>query len=236
MPQPFRIFVVIPAFDEEHSIGMVLRDLPRDFVEEVIVVDNNSRDATSEKARENGATVLGEKEKGYGAACLKGLEYVRNKQPIADKTIVVFLDGDYSDHPDQLYRVIRPIVEGKADLVIGSRRLGNAEKGSLTPQQHFGNRLATFMIRRIYHFRYTDLGPFRAITWAGLEKIKMTDRNYGWTVEMQIKALKCGLRVSEVPVDYKVRIGKSKVSGTVKGTLLAGYKIITTILRYSRSK
>jgi len=235
VPQPYSIYIIIPAFDEEQSIGHVLNDIPRDHVEEIIVVNNNSKDATAEKAAAYGATVLDENEQGYGAACLKGLAYVRSKQPDPVKTIIAFLDGDYSDYPEQMYRVIKPIVEGQADMVIGSRRLGKAEKGSLTPQQIFGNWLATYMIRVMYHFKYTDLGPFRAIRWDALETIGMVDRNYGWTVEMQVKALKKGLNVSEVPVDYKQRIGTSKVSGTLKGTLMAGYKIITTILRYSRS-
>jgi len=235
VPQPYSIYIIIPAFDEEQSIGHVLDDIPRDHVEEIIVVNNNSKDATAEKAAAHGATVLDENEQGYGAACLKGLAHVRSKQPDPVKTIIAFLDGDYSDYPEQMYRVIKPIVEGQADMVIGSRRLGTAEKGSLTPQQIFGNWLATYMIRVMYHFKYTDLGPFRAIRWDALETIGMVDRNYGWTVEMQVKALKKGLNVSEVPVDYKQRIGTSKVSGTLKGTLMAGYKIITTILRYSRS-
>lgn len=235
MPVPFRIFVIIPAFDEELSIQYVLNDLPEDYIEEVIVVDNNSKDATSQKAREGGATVLFEPEQGYGAACLTGMAHIRAKSPDPDKTIVVFLDGDYSDFPEQIYRVARPVVEGRADMVIGSRRLGEAEMGSLTPQQVFGNWLATRMIKWIYGHRYTDLGPFRAITWRALENIGMADRNYGWTVEMQIKALQHGLGVTEVPVDYRNRIGHSKVSGTLKGTILAGYKIILTILRYSRN-
>jgi glycosyltransferase involved in cell wall biosynthesis len=235
MPQPFHIYIIIPALDEEKSIGHVLADLPADYIREVIVVDNNSKDATADRARAGGATVLFEAERGYGAACLKGMAYIREQGPDPDKTIIVFIDGDYSDHPEQVHRVIKPIVENRADLVIGSRRLGMAERGSLTPQQVFGNWLATFLIRQIYRFRYTDLGPFRAITWGALEKIGMTDRNYGWTVEMQIKALQRGLRVTEVPVDYRKRIGRSKVSGTLKGTILAGYKIILTIIRYSRS-
>jgi len=235
LPQPYSIYVIIPAFDEERSIEHVLEDLPRDFLEEVIVVDNNSKDATAEKARSKGATVLHETEQGYGAACLKGLSYVRAKHPLPEKTIIAFLDGDYSDYPEQIYRVVKPIVSGQSEMVIGSRRLGKAEKGSLTPQQIFGNWLATYMIRVMYHFKYTDLGPFRAIRWSALEQIGMVDRNYGWTVEMQVKALKKGLKVSEVPVDYKKRIGVSKVSGTLKGTLMAGYKIIITILKYSKS-
>lgn len=235
MPQPFQIYVIIPAFDEERSIGLVIQDIPREHVADIIVVNNNSRDRTSEVAAEAGAVVLDEAEQGYGAACLKGMDYVRANVVDPEKTIVVFLDGDYSDYPEQMYRVIRPIVTGEADMVIGSRRLGQAEKGSLTPQQVFGNWLATFLIRCIYQFRYTDLGPFRAIRWDSLESIGMIDRNYGWTVEMQIKALKRQLRVTEVPVDYRCRIGHSKVSGTLKGTLMAGYKIITTIFRYARS-
>ena len=227
------IFVIIPAFDEEGSIAKVVCDLPIDLVKETIVVNNNSKDSTVEVAKSAGATVLDELKQGYGAACLKGIDFVNQKNDSKKHTIVVFIDGDYSDFPDELPKVIQPILDSKFDMVIGSRRLGQSERGSLTPQQIFGNWLATFLIRMIYGFTYTDLGPFRAITLEKLNALKMQDTNYGWTVEMQIKALQNNLRIAEVPVNYRNRIGHSKVSGTLKGTLLAGYKIISIIFRYA---
>ncbi len=227
------IYVIIPAFDEEKSIHKVILDLPNGLIKETIVVNNNSKDNTVAVASKAGATVLNENEQGYGAACLKGIDYVNSKKELKNNSIIVFIDGDYSDYPEELPLVIQPLLDKKADMVIGSRRLGKAEKGSLTPQQIFGNWLATFLIKMIYKFSYSDLGPFRAITLDRLNDLNMVDRNYGWTVEMQIKALQKKLRVIEVPVNYKQRIGVSKVSGTLKGTLLAGYKIISIIFRYS---
>lgn len=233
MIQSRKIFVVIPAFNEALSIDKVVNDLDKTIVDEVVVVNNNSTDDTILVAQKAGATTLNEFEQGYGAACLKGIAYVNQNTTSKDQTIVVFIDGDYSDYPEQLIDVIQPILDNQADMVIGSRRLGKAASGSLTPQQVYGNWLATTLMHWIYKFKYTDLGPFRAITLDKLNAIKMIDTNYGWTVEMQIKALQHNLRVVEVPVDYKVRIGQSKVSGTLKGTILAGYKIITTIFKYA---
>lgn len=220
-----RIAVVIPALDEEQAIGRVLADLPA-FVDRAIVADNGSSDRTAEVARAHGAIVVSEPERGYGAACLAGLEH------IGDADIVVFMDGDYSDHGEEMATLVRPIAEGSADMVIGSRVLGVREAGSLTPQQRFGNWLATRLMRLIWGARYTDLGPYRAIAVPALRRLGMADRNYGWTVEMQIKAAVLGLPSLEVPVRYRRRIGQSKVSGTVKGTVLAGWKILSTIARF----
>ena len=224
------IRVIIPAFNEERSIPFVIRDIPMDLVEEVIVVNNASTDQTEKEAINAGATALTESIPGYGNACLKGIEYVKNEYPETD--IIVFLDGDYSDYPEQLPQLVRPILEGKMDLVIGSRATGQRESGSMTIPQLFGNWLATSLLKLFYGLRFTDLGPFRAIRFNKLLEIDMKDRTYGWTVEMQLKAAKKKLRCTEVPVNYKRRIGVSKVSGTVKGTLLAGYKILYTIFRY----
>jgi glycosyltransferase involved in cell wall biosynthesis len=222
------VFVVIPAFNEERSIGKVIADIPRSIVKEVIVVNNNSTDNTVEVSRNNGATVLDEPRKGYGWACLKGID--RAIKNGAD--IIVFMDGDYSDYPEEISKVIEPILKDDIDLVIGSRVLGIREKGSLTPQQVFGNWLATKMIRLFYGAKYTDLGPFRAIKTTSLQKLEMTDKTYGWTIEMQIKAVKHKMKFAEVSVNYRKRIGVSKVSGTVKGTVLAGIKIIFAVFKY----
>ena len=224
------VVIIIPAYNEENSIQKVIRDIPRHLVSEIVVVNNNSSDATEINALEAGATVLIEREKGYGAACLKGIGYVAGK--IDKPGIIVFIDADYSDHPEQLPELIRPIAENNFDMVIGSRALGNRSKGSMTPQQLVGNKLATTLIRWFYKVHYTDLGPFRAIRYSSLIRMDMKDRNYGWTVEMQLKAAKQKMKVCEIPVDYRERIGFSKISGTFKGTLGAGYKIITTIFRY----
>jgi len=225
-----KIVVIIPAYNEENSIAKVIHDLPAKLVTEIIVVDNNSTDNTSNKAKRAGATVLFQQLKGYGNACLTGIEYLKNmKTPPA---IVVFIDGDYSDYPEQLPVVIKPIIEEDYDMVIGSRNLGLKAKGSMMPQQVLGNKLATTLMKWLYKTNYTDLGPFRAIKYKSLIALNMADKNYGWTVEMQLKAAKLKMKTCEVAVDYRKRIGVSKVSGTVKGTLGAGYKIITTIFRY----
>jgi glycosyltransferase involved in cell wall biosynthesis len=225
-----RISVIIPAFNEENSVGKVIADLPKNLLEEVIVVNNNSDDSTSEMAIKAGAIVLNEPIAGYGRACLKGINYLKEKELPPD--IVVFLDADYSDYPEQLMQVVDPIMNQGFDMVIGSRELGNREKGSMTFPQIFGNKLATSLIRLIYREQFTDLGPFRAIRFPALLELNMKDLNYGWTVEMQIKAAKKKLKSTEVPVDYRKRIGFSKVSGTFKGAFLAGVKIITTIIKY----
>jgi glycosyltransferase involved in cell wall biosynthesis len=226
-----RIAVLIPALNEETTLPRVLADLPRTLVAEVVVVDNGSSDQTPAVARASGATVLCESRRGYGWACLTGIAYLKTQAP----DILVFLDGDYSDHPDELPAVVEPIISGGYDLVIGSRTKGEADPGALLPQARFGNALATFLIHLLYGFQYSDLGPFRAIRFPALLKLGMTDQTYGWTVEMQIKAVQQGLRITEVPVRYRKRAGgTSKVSGTIKGAVLAGYKILWTIFRYTR--
>lgn len=225
--------VIIPAFNEELSIHKVLLDIPKNLVREIVVVNNNSTDNTRKVAEEHGAKVVDETKKGYGNACLKGIEYLSAKTEKPD--IVVFLDADYSDYPDQINCLVDPIKQKEKDLVIGSRVLGIAEKNSLTTQQRFGNWLATRLIHLLYGFSYTDLGPFRAIDFNKLLDLEMNDTTYGWTVEMQLKAIKNKLRIMEVPVNYRKRIGVSKISGTIKGTILAGYKIISTIFKYSFS-
>lgn len=227
-----RIVLIIPAQNEEDSIGSVLREVPS-RVSEIIVVDNASEDKTAEVARSHGATVLSEGRKGYGYACLKGLEYLSETSNPPD--IVVFMDGDYSDYPEELPKLTAPIEAGEVDFVIGARRKALREKGSMTPQQVFGNWLATFLMRWLFGARFTDLGPFRAIRYKALQRLKMEDKTYGWTVEMQLKALRHKLQYTEVPVRYKKRIGVSKVSGTVKGSIFAGIKILGWIFKYSFS-
>jgi glycosyltransferase involved in cell wall biosynthesis len=222
-----KISVIIPALNEEESIGQVLNDIPGEIVEEVIVVDNGSNDNTVTVAKDLGASVILEPLKGYGAACLRGISMLKQ-----DTDIVVFLDADYSDYPQDLHTVVKPIINDNAEMVIGSRMSGAREKGALLPQAIFGNKLATFLIRLFWGFKYTDLGPFRAIKYKDLLVLNMIDKNFGWTVEMQIKALKKGLRIVEVPVRYRKRIGKSKITGTVSGTVCAGVKIIYTIFKY----
>ena len=207
-----------------------MNDIPKHLIREIIVCNNNSTDRTAEVATQAGATVVFQPLKGYGNACLKGMEYIARK--VTPPDIVVFIDGDYSDHPEELSLLIAPITEGVADMVIGSRALGAREAGSMTPQQVFGNWLATYLIRLFFKYTFTDLGPFRAIRYDKLLEINMIDKNFGWTVEMQVKAAKKKLRCTEIPVTYRRRIGVSKVSGTVKGTVLAGYKIILTIFKY----
>lgn len=225
-----RIVVIIPAFNEENSVGKVVKDIPPGLVQEVIVVNNNSNDNTELNARSAGATVLHESRPGYGYACLKGIEYIKRLPSVPD--VVVFIDADYSDHPEEMPQVVYPILNEGMDMVIGSRALGNRERGSMTPQQVFGNWLATRLLKILYGVQYTDLGPFRAVRYDKLLEIDMQDTTYGWTVEMQLKAAKLRLKTTEVPVNYRRRIGFSKISGTVKGTVMAGYKIITTIFKY----
>jgi glycosyltransferase involved in cell wall biosynthesis len=225
-----RCIVIIPAFNEENGVGKVIQEIPKDLVSEIIVVNNASTDNTENIAKQNGATVLREPTPGYGRACLKGIDYLKISE--SKPEIVVFLDADHSDYPEEMLNLIQPILDDRADLVIGSRALGNKERGSMTPQQIFGNWLATRLLRILYGVTFTDLGPFRAIRFEKLIALDMQDKTYGWTVEMQLKAAKIGLRCVEVPVKYRKRIGFSKISGTVKGTVMAGYKIITTIFKY----
>lgn len=223
------IDVIIPAYDEEESIGKVVADIPKELVRDIIVCNNASKDNTAKVAREAGATVVNQPVPGYGNACLKGIEHINSKEQKPD--IVVFLDGDYSDHPEEMPNLISPIIKEGKDLVIGSRVLGKLEKGAMMPQQIFGNWLATNLIKLFYSYDFTDLGPFRAITYPKLMEIEMVDKDFGWTVEMQVKAAKHKFKCIEVPVSYRKRIGISKVSGTLKGTVLAGHKILWTIFK-----
>ncbi len=223
------IVVIIPALNEERSIVSVLADIPRNIVSEVVVVDNNSCDATAEVARNAGATVVHEPRRGYGFACLRGIEYVKSRRRKTD--IIVFLDADYSDYPEEMTGLIQPIVQQDYDLVIGSRLLGKLQPGAMPSYQAFGNRLMTALIKLLYKACYTDLGPFRAIKFDQLLKLEMKEKMYGWTVEMQVKAARQQLSYCEVPVSYRLRVGKSKITGTAKGALLAGYGIIATILK-----
>ena len=226
-----KICVIIPALNEEESIPKVIGDIPKDWIAEIVVVNNGSKDRTAQNAREAGATVLDEPRRGYGSACLAGIAYLKSlPEPPA---IVVFLDADYSDFPQQIPEVVGPILSQNMDMVIGSRALGHREKGSMTIPQVFGNRLATTLLKWIYKAHFTDLGPFRAIRFSTLLDLNMVDTNYGWTVEMQVKAAKKKIYFTEVPVNYRQRIGISKVSGTVKGVFMAGYKIIWTIFKYA---
>ncbi len=229
--ESLKVDVIIPAFNEEDSIGRVLADIPKAMVRDIFVCNNASTDNTAQVAAKAGAIVLDQPVMGYGSACLKGIEYLKNKTPKDQPDIIVFLDGDYSDHPEEIPELIKPIVEKDIDLVIGSRVLGNLEKGAMMPQQIFGNWLATTLIRLFFNYRFTDLGPFRAVKWTSLLEMEMADPNYGWTVEMQVKAARLKMKVAEVPVSYRKRIGVSKVSGTLKGTILAGYKILWTIFK-----
>ncbi len=224
--------IIIPAFNEADSIQFVINDIPKSVIRNIIVVNNSSSDKTGQIALESGAIVIEENKKGYGSACLKGIRYITPNPP----EIIIFLDGDYSDYPNELSLLLDPILNQNADLVIGSRLTGNRERGALLPQAIFGNKLACFLIRMIYGVRFTDLGPFRAIKWESLQKLGMIDTNYGWTVEMQIKAIKQKLKIVEVPVSYRKRIGVSKITGTLSGTLKAGYKILFLIFKYSISK
>lgn len=221
------IDVVIPALNEERALPHVLAEIPKE-VRRVVVADNGSSDRTAEVAEAAGATVVREPERGYGAACLRALDLLSRDPP----DVVVFLDGDHSDYPSELPLLLTPIAHGQADLVIGSRNRGTVERGALTPQQRVGNAIACVALRLLYGVKYSDLGPFRAIRWGALEKLHMVDRNYGWTVEMQVKAAKQKLPYAEVPVSYRARIGESKVSGTLRGTLGASRKILWVLARY----
>jgi glycosyltransferase involved in cell wall biosynthesis len=224
------IDVLIPAWNEEEALPLVLRDLPKHLVRQAIVCDNGSSDRTATVAKMAGAVVVEQPERGYGNACLAGMRYLQNLSPSEQPQIVVFLDGDYSDFPEELEKVVAPILQDGKDMVIGSRRLGGMEAGAMTVPQRFGNWLAPAMIRLFFGYKFTDLGPFRAIRWDKLQALEMRDKNFGWTVEMQVKAAKHKLECTEVPVRYRKRAaGKSKVSGTIKGTFWAGYKIIWTI-------
>ncbi|OGF14757.1 MAG: glycosyl hydrolase [Candidatus Eisenbacteria bacterium RBG_16_71_46] len=227
------VAIVIPALNEEQALPGVLAEIPREpapgaRVREVVVVDNGSTDRTAEVARAAGVTVVSEPRRGYGAACLAGLARLRADPP----DVVAFLDADHSDDPRELGAVLAPILAGGADLVIGSRALGEREPGALTPVQAFGNRLATALLAWLYDARFTDLGPFRAVRWEALERLRMRDRDYGWTVEMQARALRGRLACAEVPVRYRRRgAGRSKVAGTWRGSFGAGWKILFTIAR-----
>ena len=224
------IKVIIPAYNEQDSIGKVVRDIPK-IVDEIIVISNDSTDKTEENAKNAGATVLSESRKGYGYACLKGMDYISQKE--IKPEIVVFLDGDYSDYPEQLTALVNPILIDNLDFVVGARVKELRESGAMTPQQIFGNWLATTLMKLFFNARFTDLGPFRAIKYDKLLGLKMEDTTYGWTVEMQLKALKQQLTYTEVPMKYRNRIGVSKVSGTIKGSILAGIKILGWIFKYS---
>ena len=222
-----QIKIIIPAFNEEKAITEVLAAIPK-YVAEVVVVNNGSTDHTASVAAKAGATVLHENRRGYGYACLKGIDYLKENPP----EIVVFLDGDNSDYPEELPLLTDPIHQGKVDFVVGVRHSEGREKGALTPQQIFGNALACTLMRWLYGGQFTDLGPFRALRWERLQELQMQDKTYGWTVEMQLKVLRHQVPYQEVPVRYRNRIGTSKVSGTVKGTIFAGVKIIGWIIKY----
>ena len=223
---PSRISVIIPAYNEEDSIGLVLDALPQNLIHDIIVVDNNSTDDTARSASEKGARVVAEKRRGYGSACLKGISELDNPD------IVVFLDGDFSDYPEEIIQLVEPIESGKNDFVLGSRMLIPESRSALLPQSRYGNQLAVFLMRLFFRHKFTDLGPFRAIRYESLKAIAMQDANFGWTVEMQIKAVKKGLRIMEIPVKYRERVGVSKITGTFSGTIKAGAKIIYTIFKY----
>lgn len=221
--------VVIPALNEEESLPLVLAAIPAGWVRRVVVADNGSTDSTAEVAARFGAQVVHEPRRGYGSACLAGLAALQADPP----DVVVFLDADFSDHPDELPLVLAPILAGEAELVIGSRTLGEKEPGAMLPQAIFGNWLATSLVRLLYGYTFTDLGPFRAVSWEALERVGMVDQNFGWTVEMQVKAAQQRLRCYEVPVSYRKRVGVSKITGTIEGSVRAGYKILYTIFKYA---
>lgn len=222
-----RAAVIIPVFNERDSLPLVVGDIPKDAVSEIVVVDNASTDGTDLVAQNLPVRLVTEPRRGYGSACLAGVAALASDPP----DVIVFLDGDYSDHPEEMRDLLKAVAAG-ADLVIGSRALGRREPGALLPQARFGNLLACFLIRLLYKHRYTDLGPFRAIRWDAYQRLGMQDTNFGWTCEMQVKALRQRLRIAEVPVSYRRRVGVSKITGTLSGTLAAGYKILWTIARY----
>jgi glycosyltransferase involved in cell wall biosynthesis len=226
-----RSSVVIPVFNERESLPLVVGDIPKHLVSEIVVVDNGSTDGTELVARNLPVRIVREEQRGYGSACLAGVAALAASPP----EVIVFLDGDYSDHPEEMPLLLSAIERG-ADLVIGSRALGRADPGALLPQARFGNRLACFLIRLVYGHRYTDLGPFRAIRWSAYQRLGMEDATFGWTCEMQVKALRQGLKVDEVPVSYRRRVGVSKITGTLSGTLRAGYRILWTIARYGHER
>jgi len=223
-----RIAVIIPALDEEESLPLVLAALPASPRHQVVVVDNGSRDRTAAVAAAGGARVVQEPRRGYGRACQAGLRQLAADPP----DIVVFLDADFSDDPADLPRLLEPLLMGKADLVIGSRVLGQCQRGALPPHVRWGNRLAILLINLLYGARFTDLGPFRALSWPACQRLRLVDPNYGWNVEMQVKAARGGLRTVEVPVSYRPRVGRSKISGTIRGTVAAGTKILVSVVRY----
>jgi glycosyltransferase involved in cell wall biosynthesis len=223
------IDVIIPVYNEADSIGKVIAEIPAQLVRHIIVCNNGSTDDTAFISLKAGAKVVHQPIKGYGNACLKGMEYVSTLEILPD--IIVFIDGDYSDYPEEMPLLIEPILKNEVDMVIGSRALGSMESGAMMPQQIFGNWLATTLIKFIYNYEFTDLGPFRSIRYDKLMSMEMADKTFGWTVEMQVKAAKMNMKTMEVPVRYRKRIGKSKVSGTVKGTILAGHKILWTIFK-----
>lgn len=218
------VSVIIPVLNEEEAIACVINDIPKSLVQEIIVVDNGCTDRTVEIAKAHGAKVVTEPRRGYGSACLAGIAAVQSPD------VVVFLDGDYSDDPTEMSDLVQPICDGQAEFVVGTRR--PSEKGALLPQARFGNKLATLLMCVFFDVKYTDLGPFRAIRYDKLMALDMQDKNYGWTIEMQLKAAKMGMKVCEVPVSYRKRIGKSKISGTVIGSIRAGIKILSTLFRY----
>ncbi len=224
------IKVIIPAYNEQDSIGHVIKDIPN-HVQEIIVVSNASTDNTEKVAANSGATVLVEPNMGYGNACLKGMQHIAQQEQKPD--IVVFIDGDYSDYPEQLDAIVAPILKEDLDMVIGARDKRFRESGSMTLPQMFGNWLATSLMRLFFNARFTDLGPFRAMQYSSLLSLEMEDKTYGWTVEMQLKVLKKKMTYTEIPVKYRNRIGISKVSGTVKGAIFAGIKILSWIFKYS---
>ncbi|QDT04970.1 Undecaprenyl-phosphate mannosyltransferase [Rubripirellula lacrimiformis] len=230
------VVVIIPALNEQRSLPLVLADIPH--VSQVIVVDNGSTDDTAKVAVDGGASVVHEPQRGYGAACLRGLAALHEDIERTNNVprVVVFLDADYSDHPDLLPRLVAPIFEGRSDFVLGSRLLGEREKGAMPPQSVYGNKLACFLMRLLFHVAYTDLGPFRAIDYPKLCALQMNDENFGWTIEMQIKAAQAGLRTMEIPVPYRNRVGTSKISGTLSGTVKAGSKILYTVAKYGLQK
>ncbi len=226
-----KIDVIIPVFNEENSIALVVNDIPKSLVRYIYVCDNGSTDYSKELAIQSGAQVLLETRKGYGSACLKGIRHIQEQANSEHPDILVFLDGDYSDRPSEMHLLIEELISKELDLVIGSRVLGKSEKGSLGLVQEFGNKLSTFLIELLFNYRFTDLGPFRAIRFSKLLEMDMQDRDYGWTVEMQIKAAKMKMRIGEVPVSYFKRIGQSKISGTLRGIIGAASKILYMIFK-----